>query len=160
MRASVCPFLLRGHLIEDTDMNMSVSSFCVSIFLPMPKLAYRYSLKWDLVWAFRTNRNAGWLKSKKLVVFNPSLFQMIKLWFKKPIGPEIGTEFPVVCYWISSGTWGSYTPPNKIFICPRGLKNIEKVIRHELAHIKYNDEVQKMTYEDKERYINDRQSGG
>jgi hypothetical protein len=120
----------------------------------MIKLKYKYSLKLDLVWAYRTIKNKKWHEDKNLVIFKPNLFKMIKLWFKKPIPPEIETEFPITCYWISSGTWGSYTPPDKIFICPRGLKNIKKVIQHEIAHLKYNDIVKDMTHEEKEEYIN------
>lgn len=123
----------------------------------MPKLKYCYHPWWDIVWAFRTLKNRRWLESKKLVVFQPSAVEMIKLWFKKPVCPAIETEYSITCYWISSGTWGSYSPPNKVFICPRGLVNMERVIRHEIAHLKYASDTEKMTHEEKEKYINNKQ---
>ncbi len=103
-------------------------------------------------------RNAHWLEEKKIVAFKPCIFKMIKFWFNLPTGPKIETDFPVTCYWLSSGTWGSYTPPDKIFICTRGLKNIEEVIQHEITHLKYNMDVRGMSHEEKEKYINEKNS--
>lgn len=120
----------------------------------MEKIRYRYSLKWDLTWAYRTIKNYRWCRSKGLPIFTPSVLKMIELWICRPVGPKIETEFPVTCYWISSGTWGAYTPPDKVFICPRNQKNIERVIKHEITHLKYNDDVKNMTHEEKEKFIN------
>jgi hypothetical protein len=120
----------------------------------MALVQYKYSILWDIRWAFRTIKNWKWLKDKKLAVFKPKLSKTIWLWFNMPQGPKIETDSPVTCYWISSGTWGSYSPPNKIFICPRGLKNIEKVIRHEITHLAYDHDVVEMSHEQKEGYIN------
>lgn len=120
----------------------------------MYQIKYKYSLKWDIIWAYRTIKNSKWLKSKKIIIFRPNIWEMLRLWFKKPVGPILINEFPVICYWCSSGSWGSYCPPDKIFICPRDLKNIEKVILHEIKHLKYNKDVIGMNHEEKEDYIN------
>jgi len=106
-----------------------------------------------------TFKKKEWLKQKKLVFFMPSLFRFFNLLLKKPRGPAIEVDFDVTCYWISSGTWGSYRPPNKIFICPYKIPNLKKVIRHEISHLKHNDTVLKlkMNHEDKERYINEKE---
>jgi hypothetical protein len=123
----------------------------------MEQIRYKYSIKWDIIWAFRTVKKLKWLSEKKLAVFKPSLTKTIWLWFHIPSGPKIETASPITCYWISSGTWGSYTPPDKIFICPRGLKDIERVIRHEITHLTYNKDVENMSHEQKEEYINQKQ---
>jgi hypothetical protein len=124
----------------------------------MEQIRYKYSIKWDIIWALRTIKNFKWLKEKKLAVFKPSLRKTIWLWFHIPKGPKIETDFKITCYWTSSGTWGSYIPPDKIFICPRGLKNIERVIRHEVTHLSYNKDVAGMSQEQKEEYVNKKQN--
>jgi hypothetical protein len=96
----------------------------------------------------------SWLKEKGLVFFMPSIFRMIKLWFHRPIGPEIQSDFVVTCFWISSGTWGGYRPPDKIFICPHKIPNLEKVIRHEITHLQHDKDVLGLEHEQKEDYIN------
>lgn len=120
----------------------------------MKQIKYKYSLKWDLIWMYRNMKNMRWLTEKRIVVFKPSIFKMVKLWFNMPVGPKIETELLVTCYWLSSGTWGSYIPPDKIFICPRGLKDVVRVINHEISHLKHDEEVQGMSHEEKENYIN------
>jgi len=122
----------------------------------MHQIKYKYSLSWDIIWAYRTIKNSQWLKNKKIIVFRPNIWEMVKLWFKKPVGPILINDFPVTCYWCSSGSWGSYSPPDKIFICPRNLKDIEKVILHEITHLKYNKDAIGMSHEEKEEYINKR----
>lgn len=108
---------------------------------------------------YNTIKNKKWLQKKGLVFFMPSILRMIKLWFNLPKGPEIETESKknITCYWISSGTWGAYRPPNKIFICPEKIPNINKVIIHELTHLQYEKEVCNLSHEDKEKYINNKQ---
>ena len=103
---------------------------------------------------YRNIKNMRWLNEKKLVVFRPSILKIIKLWFTLPTGPDIDVDFPVTCYWLSAGTWGSYAPPDKIFICNRGLKDIIRVINHEISHLKHNEVVENLSHEEKEAYIN------
>jgi hypothetical protein len=84
---------------------------------------------------------------------------MLYLWFKKPASLDIDTENKIFCYWISSGTWGAYTPPNKIFICPWEINKaggLKRVIEHELTHLKYEKDVRqkKLSHEEKEEFIN------
>ncbi len=122
------------------------------------KIKYKYNIYYDIEWMLNTLRNKKWLKEKELIFFKPSIFRLLKLWFNRPKGPDIDVEFNVTCYWISSGTWGAYRPPNKIFICPHKIPNLAKVIRHEITHLKYNHDVYGMKHDDKEEYINKKES--
>lgn len=61
------------------------------------------------------------------------------------------------CYWISSGTWGAYTPPDKIFICPKNIHKtggLKRVIEHEITHLAYAHETDNLAHEKKEDFIN------
>lgn len=122
------------------------------------KIIYKYSLFYDIEWMLNTLKNKEWLKEKELVFFLPSFSRFFKLLFNRPKGPYIETEFDITCYWISSGTWGAYRPPNKIFICPHKIPNLEKVIRHEITHLKHNENVSSMEHDDKEKYINEKEA--
>lgn len=117
-------------------------------------ITYKYSLLEDLRWAYRTVRNRRWLKEKKIIFFFPNPSNFIKLLLHKPKQTYIDVNSKIICYWISSGTWGSYTPPNKIFICPWKNPDLKKTIIHELKHLKYYHEVANMSHEKKEDYIN------
>jgi len=119
-------------------------------------IIYKYSLKEDLRWSFRTIKNLKWLKKHNLKIFYPNLFRMILLWFKKP-KINFQTTKDITCYWIHAGTWGSYTPPNKIFICPWKIAQaggLQRVIEHEITHLEYEPSVKGMTHEEKEKFIN------
>lgn len=123
------------------------------------RVYYKYSLKWDIIWAYRTLLNYRWLKNKGLKFFLPNPIRAIKIILSKPKGPEIDTDLdhPVTCYWITSGTWGSYTPPDKIFICPYKIPNLKRVIEHEVIHLKYFHDTDLMSHEDKEDFVNRKQ---
>jgi len=124
------------------------------------KLIFKYNFFQDIKWAYRTIKNKEDLLSKNLVVFTPSILRMVYLWFNLPRSLSVDTPYKIICYWISSGTWGSYTPPNKIFICPwkkdggtYTSKELEKVIHHELLHL-YNDkETEDWSFEEREKFI-------
>lgn len=118
------------------------------------KITYTYNIFYDIEWMIHTIRNRKWLQEKNLVFFMPSLSRMIRLWFKRPQGPDIETDHKITCYFISSGTWGSYRPPNKIFICPYRIPNLKKVIQHEITHLEHEKDVLSMNHEEKEEYIN------
>lgn len=81
-------------------------------------ITFKYSFYYDLLWIFRTWENKNFLSQKKLVVFPPSIKNIIKIWFDRPDPVLIDSPFDITCYWISAGTWGSFMVPNKIFICP------------------------------------------
>lgn len=118
-------------------------------------IIYKYSLIEDLKWSYRTLINLGWLKEKNLKIFYPNPFRMVHLWFKRP-KPNIQSNEDYICYWIHAGTWGSYTPPNKIFICPwriAGAGGFERLIKHEIIHLKHSHVAENMTHERKEKLI-------
>lgn len=79
---------------------------------------------------------------------------MFRLILKKPKGPDIDTDLQITCFWKSCGTWGSYRPPNKIFICPWEIPDLKQTIEHEIAHLKYFNQTKKMNYNQREKYIN------
>lgn len=110
---------------------------------------------------YRTHCNAKELREKNLVVFYPSLTRMISLWFRKPSKLNVDVRYPITCYWISAGTWGAFTPPNEIFICPwkkdggmYSAEELKRVIMHELQHLYFFDETKDMNFTDRENYIN------
>lgn len=122
-------------------------------------ITYKYNLIEDLRWSFRTLKNREWLQKKGLKVFYPNIFRLVKLLVKQP-KVDTQTKEDITCYWIHAGTWGSYTPPDKIFICPWQIEEVggfDKVIKHELTHLKYFKETEKMSHEAKEEFINKKQ---
>ncbi len=72
--------------------------------------------------------------------------------------PKIEVDQDVTCYWVSSGTWGSYHPDTyEIRICPWKInrspdKNALGVIRHELMHLQH-PEADGLKHEEKEKFI-------
>lgn len=97
-----------------------------------------------------------WLKEKKLKIFYPNPIKMIYLWFNLP-KVDIQSDEDITCYWVHSGTWGAYTPPNKIFVCPWDIDSaggFERLIKHEINHLKFEKDVHDMSHEEKESYIN------
>lgn len=124
-------------------------------------ITFKYSFYWDFVWFFRNFKNRKWLKEKNIVYINFSFSQLFKnIFHKKNISiksDQFKFDGDVICYWLSSGTWGSYTYPDKIFICPKDIKKVgglERVIEHELKHLKYYLEVEHLKHEEKEKKIN------
>jgi len=126
-------------------------------------LKFKYTFFQDLRWIYRTFKNRNDLKRKGLIVFYFSPTRMFYLWFKQPISLHIDVPYPITCYWISSGTWGSYTPPDKIFICPwkkeggvYSSEDLRKVILHELFHLYYHDKIKKLDFQNREKFIQDK----
>ena len=98
-----------------------------------------------------------WLKKNKIVIIYPNPLKTIKVafnwWILKRPKIYVQCDKDVHCYWISAGNWGSYWPPNKIRVCPIKTPHLERTVKHEITHILYNDDVQDMTHEQKEAYI-------
>ncbi len=125
------------------------------------KLKFRYSLLADLRWIFRTFRDARGLEEKGLVVFRPSLKNMFSLWRERPGAIDIEVIRPMTCYWISAGTWGAFTPPDRIYICPwkKGggaytANEMKRTMYHELFHLYYYDDTRDMSFADREAFVN------
>lgn len=117
-------------------------------------ITFKYNLFVDIYNSFITIKEYRWLKKHKLIFFLPNPFLMLKLIFNRPKPLLIDTgDMDIVCYWVSSGTWGSYQPPNKIFICPWNIPDMEEIIKHEIKHLKYEYKVKNMSHEDKEDFI-------
>ena len=85
---------------------------------------------------------------------------MIYLWFNVPSFNKQLMRIEggdIYCYWIHSGTWGSYRPPNNIYICPWQIEKtggFERLLRHEITHLRYYDMTKNMTHEERENFIN------
>ena len=119
-------------------------------------ITYKYSLKQDLRWSYRTLKNRKWLREQNLKIFYPNICRMVFLWIKKP-KTNFQIEENIICYWVHASTWGAYTPPNEIFICPWQIEQtggLERVIKHEISHLKYTEHTKKMSHQDKEQFIN------
>ncbi len=126
-------------------------------------IKYKYSFYWDIVWYFRNKRNSDFLREKNIKYIPFSLGQLFKNIFFQ-LKPKIEIEdidIDVKCYWLSSGTWGAYTPPDKIFICPKDIKKaggLERVIKHEIAHLIHSKVADTMEHEEKESYIREKEN--
>lgn len=119
-------------------------------------LRYRYSLLVDLRNSWQTWRERGWLKEHNLAYTMPSLYATWKLFRKQPMGTPIETDRPITCFWVSSGTWGSYKVPDCIYVCPWYIEQgggLERVIHHELLHLKHYDDTKGMDHATKEYFI-------
>jgi hypothetical protein len=125
-------------------------------------IKYKYSFYWDIVWYLRNKKNAGFLHDKNIKYISFTFEQLLKNIFK-PEKPKIDLKdknLDITCYFISSGTWGAYTPPNKIFICPKNIEKaggLERVIKHEITHILNAKNTESFSHEDKEEFIKERE---
>lgn len=128
-------------------------------------ITFEYSLYWDAVWLLRNFKNRKWLKEHN-IVYIPFTFRQLflNIFHKRTVKTE---EFNldttsknsenITCYWVSSGTWGAYTPPDKIFICPKNIHKtggLKRVIEHEIIHLAYAHETENLEHEKKEDFIN------
>jgi len=123
-------------------------------------IKYRYSLIKDIKNAIWILGDRKWFKNHDVVVFWPNPLRWIWLLFwiifsKKPV---IKADRDIVCYLVSSGTWGAYHPEEyAISICPWKInqsidKGIEGVIRHEILHLEH-PEGDEMDHAEKEAYV-------
>ena len=123
-------------------------------------ITYKYNLLADVLWNIRMLFYVRWFEKNKLIYFKPSLRGIINLYTHRPINPCVKTADDYICYWVSAGTWGAYDLPNKIFICPRNIPNLEQTIRHEIAHLKYEKKLGGLSFEEKEKYISEIENEG
>lgn len=120
-------------------------------------IKYKYSFFVDIRWCLHTLLNLKWLKDKKLLVHYPNPLRMIRLFFYYKKIQTFQSEENIICYFIHCGTWGAYRTPNNIYICPWDIEKaggLERVIIHEIKHLKYAEQTQSMSHEDKEKFIN------
>lgn len=117
-------------------------------------IRYHYNFYVDFKQQLKTLRDLRWLKENKIVVFYPNPWKTLKLIFKRPV-VKYQCEEDIDCYWVSGGNGGSYYPPSEIRVCPRGMDQafIERTVRHEITHLKYDKDVQGMSHQEKEAYI-------
>lgn len=120
-------------------------------------IKYHYNLIEDIKTHVGIWRDMKWLKENKIVIIRPSVFKTISVafnwWVLKRPKVRFQCEKNIHCYWVSAGNWGSYYPPDKIHICPIKIPDLERTVQHEITHIIYNEDVQGMTHEQKEAYI-------
>ena len=126
-------------------------------------ITYRYSIYEDVKIFLHNKKNEGFIKNHGLYYIRWSLGAYLKLlyhhFFKRLELPNIDIDKDIVCYIVSSGTWGAYELPNKIYLCPIDMQHlpmsVEELIKHEIAHLKYEKLVKDKTHEEKEKFIND-----
>lgn len=124
-------------------------------------IRYKYSLLKDIKNALWTIGDREWFKEhSSITVFwpNPLRWIWFLLWFIFAKKPTIQTENDIICYIVSSGTWGAYHPDEMaISICPWKIsespdKNMEGIIRHEITHLEH-PEADSWEHYEKENYI-------
>jgi hypothetical protein len=124
----------------------------------MHQVTFKYSLLKDFQNFFEIFGQRKWLKEQGIKFFWPSFFRLIKIIFRRP-KIVFSTDIPVVCYFVSNGTWGAYEHPDRIIIMPFDLPEdmtLEELIGHEIAHLKH-PEADSLEHAEKEKYI-DKQS--
>jgi len=123
-------------------------------------IKYRYSLVRDIKNAIWTINDRKWFKEHSSIVKfwpNPIRWLWLLFWIISTKKPNIETEESIVCYWVSSGTWGAYHPDDmSISICPWKLEqcpdDLEELIKHEILHLEH-PEMDTLEHEKKERLI-------
>lgn len=127
-----------------------------------PVIKYHYNLIEDIKAHIYMWRNMKWLKENKIIIIYPSPLKTLKValnwWILKHPKVKFQCKKDIHCYWVSAGTWGSYWPPDKIWICPIKNPHLERTVKHEITHIIYDQDVQSMTHKQKEVYIESKEN--
>ena len=120
----------------------------------MYQVKFKYSLIEDIKVAIEIYSKRKWLKENEIIIFKPSILRFFKIIFTVP-KISFESDIPVICYWVSNGSWGSYEYPDKIMIMPFDLPedmSLKELIKHEITHLKH-PESEKMEHTEKEKYI-------
>lgn len=121
-------------------------------------IEYKYSLIEDLKTAANVVWLYFWLKKNKMIFFLPTLGRFIRIRRYRPKPLQIDIAENITCYFTSSGTWGAYELPNKIFICPWENRDMASVIKHEITHLRHEREVRNLKHKEKEKIIESKDS--
>ena len=85
-------------------------------------ITYKYSFWQDLKLFLHNRKSKKQLEKNGVVFICFSFAKYVKLlldFYRGRIDlPGLNLKVNIICYIISSGTWGAYESPNKIFICP------------------------------------------
>lgn len=122
----------------------------------MYQVKFKYSLIKDIKTCFEIFSKRKWLKEEDIIVFKPSFSRFLKMIFNRP-KLVFKSDFPIICYLVTNGTWGAYEHPNKIIIMPFDLPedmSLHELIEHEIEHLKH-PEAESMGQKEKEKYIED-----
>lgn len=117
---------------------------------------FKYSLLWDIRWFVRNIKNKEFLQRIRVTVFPFRFKHCIKVFENLQKNKPIKYTRDVTVYFLTSGTTGSYTYPDKIFICPIDIEKFGGLIRvlsHELAHLELGEKMEKLTHEEKEKQV-------
>jgi hypothetical protein len=116
-------------------------------------ITYKYNLLKDLQIQLEVLLHWRELKKFNVPVYYPNPWETLKLIFIRP-KIDYQCDKDITCYWKSAGTGGSYFPPDEIYVCPREKSyTVEEIVKHEIIHLEHEHEVQNMTHEEKEAYI-------
>ena len=121
-------------------------------------ITFSYSLLWDIKWSIRNNKNKVFLNSIKVVVFPFKINNIFTVYKALKSAKRYNFSKDIKVYFLTSGTTGAYTYPNKIFICPVEIHKfggLERVLSHELAHLELGSEVEKLTHQEKEKRVHE-----
>lgn len=110
-------------------------------------IQYKYNLLKDIKNLLNNHGRKEFFSKEGIIYFPPSFKRFLAILFEYYTGkiawPEITTSEEMICYVVTSGTWGAYESPNKIFILPWKLEKMEQLngidlkglIEHEIAHL-------------------------
>jgi hypothetical protein len=119
-------------------------------------ITFNYSLIWDIRWFIRNIRNKNFLKKIKVVVFPFRLKNYIIVFRNLLTLKNIKYKRNITVYFLTSGTTGAYSYPDKIFICPLNIEKfggLKRVLSHELAHLELGEIMETLSHEEKENKV-------
>lgn len=126
-------------------------------------ITYKYSFWQDLKLFLHNRKNEKQLEENRVVFIYFSLSKYLKLLVDFHRGkidlPRLNLRENIVCYIVSSGTWGAYESPNKIFICPLEIDKLfcsmKELIVHEIVHLRLEKRLRGESFEERERIVDE-----
>lgn len=119
---------------------------------------FTYNPIWDVRWGLRNIKNKDFLNKIRVTVFPFRIKHFILVYKRLRESKPIECTRNITVYFLTSGTTGAYTHPDKIFICPIEIEKfggLTRVLAHELAHLELGEGVEKLSHVDKEKKVND-----
>ena len=131
-------------------------------------IIYKYNLLKDIKNLLNNLDRKEFFRKEDIIYFPFSFKRFLSILFKHYTGkiawPEITTSEEIICYVVTSGTWGAYESPNNIYILPWNLEKLnnfnniglKELIIHEINHLKLEKEknFKNLSHQEKEQRVN------
>lgn len=121
-------------------------------------ITFTYNPVWDLRWLVRNIKNRNFLRKIRVTVFPFRLYHCFIVIKSLRKSKPIAYTHSVKVYFLTSGTTGAYTYPDKIFICPVSIEKfggLARVLSHELAHLELGKNMENLPHFEKEKKVRD-----